>query len=370
MDIVSLLNRSLSWDIIGWVIGLAVPLGFGFVAMSDYKLAKLCFAIAGAVLTAKASQWGIYSTRPLLARAIVGCVWFSVAGMFTVLAFRYVDHKQLGATPNAGRPDQIKGETTPLTLEGITRAVREAREPERADIITTLVIDLVVHGKVRYHLEVKNGELPVTITDITSQTSSFLNAERGPYIPKNLRSGEILSISGEPIGKAFPAGKDTNLDVQLAYSADVKGVHKDFISNYRFFVAQPVKPQTIFPFSVSHDEGQKNVDQTSADVAAKFALAEATVFLVLPEARLEDGKPNIVSADNGERRFLFNPATREVIFESKAQSGRVMRVDQSLRQTSHSQGLHLLTLLWTRERALLKLDGIEKEVRDSPAKKK
>ncbi len=248
-----------------------------------------------------------------------------------------------------------------LTEEGIARAIREANTPERADIITTLVIDSVDGGKVKYHLEVKNGEIPATITDIVSRTPDLWAAEGvgGYIIPRNLGPGESLSIPGVP--DAIPPDKDTNLNVQIGHDADIKGARKSFLSKYQFFITKPVKPQPIFPLSVSRGEGKITVDQVSAMLHAEFARPGSFIHFVLQEVQ-PDGTPNISVAVSEDRRFIFNPVTREVSFESKAQSsGQIMRVKLMLRSASDNQGLHSVTLEWSSNRAVLIVDGTKSE---------
>ncbi len=103
--------------------------------------------------------------------------------------------------------------------------------------------------------------------------------------------------------------------MRIGYNAEIKGVRKGRFK-YRFLVDHPKKPLTVLPFSVSHESEEESAD----------------------------------------------PIT-------KAQSGRVIRVQLPLPQTNHPQGLHLLSMLWSGTHALLGVDGVEAQVYDSPPKK-
>ena len=257
--------------------------------------------------------------------------------------------------------------TKPLTIETITQAIKEAGEPTRADIVTTLVIDSNSDGNVRYHLHVENKDLLITITDIVYQTPTFSRTENGTYVPKHIVPGQSFDIPGEPLSRSLSLAQDTWFDLQIAYTAEIKGVNKDFVSTYQFLVTHPIKAGIISPTRVSPDQAKIDSNQITA---AEFELSTSTIFLNLPELRRRDNEPNIMGIDYGaERHFLFNPVTREVIFETKAQSGRTLRVEQPLLQSKQSQGMHLITLAWSPSHALLSVDGVEEEVFDARTKK-
>jgi hypothetical protein len=300
--------------------------------------------------------------RIFAAICVVGFVYSVLAAWISAPEIKTESSPSIAeqSTPASPSPTAI--------LESVKDAVREASEPERADIFAALVIESVQNDRVKYHLEIKNGQVPVTITNITLQTPNFLQNEEGPYIPKSLRPGENLSITGDLIGLSLPVNESTNLAVRIGYDAEIKATRKGHVSSYRFLVSNPENPGTIAPFSISHDSEEENASTARAEAADRFTLPEATVFLVLPEKQHEDGRPNIVGVSNADRRFVFNPETREVLFESKAQSGRIMAVGLPLPETKHPQGLHLVTLLWSRTRALLKVDGVEVQVRDQKPK--
>jgi hypothetical protein len=340
-------------DLLTWSVTLIFyGFGLGVLQVPNPKrvIAAKAFFVFGALWgIGVTSMWAVSTSRGWLFRLIFEFALFGLIGAGTVELFRFANY------------------TEPIPEPPIS-APAGASVPERADIFTTLTIDSVKQGKVKYHVEIKNGQVPVTITSITSRTEHFFQHEEGPYIPKNLRPGENLSITGDVMGVALPADKSTNLAVRIGYDAEIKGVRKGFVSGYRFFIDHPPSPRTLLPFSVSHDSEEQSVDQARAEAANRFALPEATVFLVLPEKKLEDGTPNIITVGNAERRFIFNPEIREVQFESRAQSGRLMRVRLPLPQTNHPQGLHSIILLWSRTHALLEVDGIEVQVRDQKPK--
>jgi hypothetical protein len=132
--------------------------------------------------------------RIFAAICVVGFVYSVLAAWISAPEIKTESSPSIAeqSTPASPSPTAI--------LESVKDAVREASEPERADIFAALVIESVQNDRVKYHLEIKNGQVPVTITNITLQTPNFLQNEEGPYIPKSLRPGENLSITGDLIG--------------------------------------------------------------------------------------------------------------------------------------------------------------------------
>lgn len=83
-----------SWEVSSWIVGLGIALAFGFIALDDFKLAKLFFLLAAADAAGGIVMWGIRTTIPTwLLSVVVGLSTGSVAILF-VLSVRYVDKKQ------------------------------------------------------------------------------------------------------------------------------------------------------------------------------------------------------------------------------------------------------------------------------------
>ena len=126
----------------------------------------------------------------------------------------------------------------------------------------------------------------------------------------------------------------------------------------------PLYPGPIPPFSISHDSEGQDTSPAKTETMDRFTLPEGTAFLVLPEKRQDGSGPNIVEVGNADRHFLFDPERRLVVFETKAQSGRIMHVELPLSDTNHPQGLHVIALRWSRTRALLGVDEVKAEAND------
>lgn len=103
-----------SWEVVSVIIGIALTIAFGVLALDDYRLAKLLFLIAAADASGGFVMWGIRSNRPTsqvvsIAFLVMGCI-----GALTVWSFRYVDAKR--------RAKQEVGTTAaqPASLDKIT----------------------------------------------------------------------------------------------------------------------------------------------------------------------------------------------------------------------------------------------------------
>lgn len=87
------MDRLLSWEVIGWLIGIVVPLGFGFTAMDDFKLAKACFFIAMSAFAAKGLWWAMTDSASIAWRSGVAFLWVGIAAALSIVAIEYVNGK-------------------------------------------------------------------------------------------------------------------------------------------------------------------------------------------------------------------------------------------------------------------------------------
>jgi hypothetical protein len=84
----------LSWDVTAWIVGLAVPLAFGFAVAEDFKLARVFFLLAAADAIGGIAMWGTKTDLPLWAKILIVFVSAGVVGVLTMLSLKYVDHKE------------------------------------------------------------------------------------------------------------------------------------------------------------------------------------------------------------------------------------------------------------------------------------
>lgn len=91
-----------SWEVSSWIVGIAIAVGFVFVSLDDFKLAKLFFLIAAADAAGGMLMWGFRTQRPLWQLIIAVFVLMGGVGALTVLLFRYVDHKQINRQLTTG----------------------------------------------------------------------------------------------------------------------------------------------------------------------------------------------------------------------------------------------------------------------------
>ncbi|MCW5786481.1 MAG: hypothetical protein KIT49_03155 [Nitrospira sp.] len=105
------MEAAFSWDVIGWTLGLLIPLGFGFAAMLDFRLAKICFIFAAAVLAAKGMYWALTGQAASSYRIVGSFVWVGTAAALAVIAVDYVNSKH-GQEVNVGTSSQSPTEPT------------------------------------------------------------------------------------------------------------------------------------------------------------------------------------------------------------------------------------------------------------------
>ena len=83
-----------SWEVSSWIVGLGIALGCGFVASSDFKLARLFFLIAAADATGGIAMWGAKGQLSLWQSYTAVFLMAGVVGVLTFSAFRYTDKKR------------------------------------------------------------------------------------------------------------------------------------------------------------------------------------------------------------------------------------------------------------------------------------
>lgn len=96
-----------------WAIPILIGIGFGVVAMDDYKLAKACFLISALIAEAKIFMWGIETARGDGFRLLICFVAFGLIGALAVESFRYVDRKRASRLKTPQTTQETRTEPTP-----------------------------------------------------------------------------------------------------------------------------------------------------------------------------------------------------------------------------------------------------------------
>lgn len=89
----------LSWNLVGWAIGVLLTVGFGVIAVNELTIAKICFALAALLVAIK---FGITVLRFPHAfwAGTASFVGFGLLGLLLILTCQWVDRKQLPTSEN------------------------------------------------------------------------------------------------------------------------------------------------------------------------------------------------------------------------------------------------------------------------------
>ncbi|HZV87385.1 MAG TPA: hypothetical protein VFF95_07560 [Candidatus Binatus sp.] len=147
------------------------------------------------------------------------------------------------------------------------------------------------------------------------------------------------------------------LFLDLTYTSKVEETSGAFVSNYSFLV-RPVdmKPGRITPVQWQEHMGILNPEkQTMEDALKTFAGPEGTMMFAVPERR-SDGSLNLLVIANDKRRFVFDPASRAVTFETVMATGRRKLVTAEL--PVNPSAVHIIGPIWdAKGQAELTIDG-------------
>jgi hypothetical protein len=95
-----------SWGVTSVIVVAFASLGQGFVALKDFKLAKLFFLLAAADAAGGIVMWGIKTDVSPLVRILTVFVGMGLVGVLAMQSIRYVDRKKV----EKENPPDISGE--------------------------------------------------------------------------------------------------------------------------------------------------------------------------------------------------------------------------------------------------------------------
>lgn len=104
-----MLESLFHWDVSSVLVGILITIGYGALALGDFKIAKGCVVLATVESAGGIIMWGINTPQTTPIRLLIVAVGFALVGIFAVEALRYVDRKQDAA--------QVSKENTSTTLE-------------------------------------------------------------------------------------------------------------------------------------------------------------------------------------------------------------------------------------------------------------
>jgi hypothetical protein len=96
------MEQVLSWEVLGWVVGLSIPLGLGVLALDEFRAAKICFLVAAIILAMKDAYWEVITNRPWYVRLPISIVLIGLIGGMLIESLRWVDRRGFRNKPATG----------------------------------------------------------------------------------------------------------------------------------------------------------------------------------------------------------------------------------------------------------------------------
>jgi hypothetical protein len=96
-----------SWEVTSWAVALLIAGAFGFLALDDFKLARVCFLFAAADALGGIAMWGAKLDLPIWGKVILVFVLVGTVGVLTMFFLQYVNKKE------AKKRSESKPETEP-----------------------------------------------------------------------------------------------------------------------------------------------------------------------------------------------------------------------------------------------------------------
>lgn len=99
------------WEVVGIIVGILATIGIGVLALGDFRIAKVCFAIASADLAGGVVMWGASTQLSLKMRALIVGISFASIGILLVESLRYIDRKRAVTSAKLDKDTQKKPRT-------------------------------------------------------------------------------------------------------------------------------------------------------------------------------------------------------------------------------------------------------------------
>jgi hypothetical protein len=151
-----------SWEVSSWVVASAIAVAFAFLALDDFKLAKLFFLIGAADASGGVIMWGVKTQRPLWQLSLAVFLLMGGIGALTVLAIRYVENKRAAKLPIGARePDRTQPPPSQPSLPPISKPL----EPPHSSLMPKPIAKAVTIKPYQVTFGVSNPGSPTTLSD-------------------------------------------------------------------------------------------------------------------------------------------------------------------------------------------------------------
>jgi uncharacterized membrane protein YidH (DUF202 family) len=331
-----------SWEVASWFIAGLIGAALAFLALDDFRLAKLFFLLAAANAVGGVAMWGSRADLSVWQRYLSVFLLTGGIGILCLCAFRYVETKR-------------KAKDKPQPTEEVNAPIND-----QPSIQASLVIDSVTVENIGFHVEIQNGPLfPVKNIRYTVGTPDASDNEFQSPLPRMLAPSGKLTLPTPPAATGFLKFRQFNtVIVTVFYTNGDKQREKEFICKCRFlFDSDQTKAGAIIsPEAVEQRPSQISDHEANFD-SLFLQLAKNRGSLAFPAFEVVNQKPNIIRIENDKRTFLFDPIARVVSFKTKTQSGKWVVLEQPLRQTE--RGGHIIFISWDESKGrTLSVDGV------------
>jgi hypothetical protein len=188
-----------SWEVASWFIAGFIAAAFAFLAMDDFRLAKLFFLLAAADAAGGIVMWGTKANLPGWQRTVIIFLLCGAVGVLCVQAFRYVDMKRGSKEGAKGQPDlkfefsnTFWGERDGRLMFIVAGTVLNPHGPDTGLANWQISLELPVPS----HSTIRAIILPRT-TDITRPLGANVSFIPSEYLPEKtiepVRSGAGIS---------------------------------------------------------------------------------------------------------------------------------------------------------------------------------
>jgi hypothetical protein len=345
-----------SWEVASWFIAAFIAAAFAFLAMDDFKLAKLFFLLAAANAVGGIAIWGAKCSLPGWQRNAIIFLLCGGLGVLCTQAFRYVDAKR---REKESPKDQVLPTTLPWHIPASIRTKYSSQQ--------TIEISNVP-GKYNRTLNLDN----VATLQLTAPFTGSLVTLAWPTTPTFEISkpipGQRYEFPGGDAYLEFAPGMVTRYATLIGPS---RNIQFDAASNQshllrvrdRVFrvtlesIKDKREPGYLmffeYVFGISEEDSTPETRRraiSSDDFGPDLVLRplreypQGTIELKLRET--VNNQPNIVRFQAGQKAFLFDPVARQLSFQMTTANGRLINLQRPLDTRTDAGGRHLIVLVW------------------------
>lgn len=120
------MEQFLSWEVVGWVVGILIGIGLGVLALDEFVAAKVCFSLTGMVSVMKIGHWEWLTGSPLYVRIPISILLIGGVGVLCIESLRWVDRIQLAHAKKDAGVAENKPPMIPSPTESELEKAKEA----------------------------------------------------------------------------------------------------------------------------------------------------------------------------------------------------------------------------------------------------